>query len=54
MSWALEIEWCANCGNHALAHYEDRENEDAEWVEQAPGCPGWELGHVTRIEGKAA
>ena len=49
----VEIEWCANCGNHALAHWEDRENEDAPWVEQAPGCTGWVLGRTTRSDGTA-
>lgn len=46
----IEVEWCANCGDHALAHWEDRENENADWVEQRPGCPGWALGYTTRSD----
>lgn len=49
-SWVIEIEWCANCGDHALAHWDEWDPELEEWVEQRPGCPGWELGRTTRSD----
>lgn len=45
----VEIEWCANCGGHALEHEDERDPDTEEWVQVYPvNCPGWELGRTTR------
>jgi hypothetical protein len=48
----VEIEWCADCGGHALEHHDEWDPEAEEWVQVAPvRCSGWVLGRTTRSDG---
>lgn len=49
----IAIDWCANCGDHALAHYDEWDPDTEEWVEGS-NCRGWRYSHTTTSDGPRA